>query len=191
MMLKKCWGVQGNIVKQGEKNNIIVKTGGSENDIENFINLYKETTKRNKFKSLSSNYLRKLIHESKKEQKGLLFLAEYENKPLAAAIVIFFGDRATYFFGASSSKDREKMAPYKLHWEIIKYAKNKGYRWYDFWGISPDPIDKKHGWHHLSQFKRKFDGEQIDFIGAYDFVYNEKLYKQFLKESKEIPSVAL
>lgn len=57
--------------------------------------------------------------------------------PLAAAIVTYFKDTATYYFGASSNQHRNVMAPYLLHWQAILDARTNGYKYYDFFGISP------------------------------------------------------
>ncbi|MBI2464387.1 peptidoglycan bridge formation glycyltransferase FemA/FemB family protein [Candidatus Peregrinibacteria bacterium] len=57
--------------------------------------------------------------------------------PIAAIIVTHFGDRATYFYGASSNRHRDLMAPYLLQWTAMLDAKKHGYLWYDLFGIAP------------------------------------------------------
>jgi lipid II:glycine glycyltransferase (peptidoglycan interpeptide bridge formation enzyme) len=51
--------------------------------------------------------------------------------------MLYFGNIAYYLHGASSNKYRNMMAPYMLQWEAVKDAKKRGYKLYDFWGISP------------------------------------------------------
>jgi len=173
-------------IKIADKNNVEVIEDPSEAGIKKFIKLYKETTDRKKFEGKSDKYFYALVDALQKNKTGTLYIAQSKNIPLAAAIVIFYGDRSTYFFGATSNKDREKMAPYKLHFEIAKASKAKNFKWYDFWGIAPADADQSHDWYGFTQFKKKFGGKSFRFIGAYDFVYNKKLYLEFLKESGEI-----
>ena len=75
------------------------------------------------------------------------------------------------------------MSPYLLHFEIIKHAKKLGCRWYDWYGLSPVENETNHPWHGFTVFKKKFGGKQMNYIGAYDFVYNKKMYEEYLKEN--------
>lgn len=152
-------------IKVAERSGVEIIMDDTGEGLKYFLPLYRETIARNKFRGKDDFYLQSLITTGKEHIK--FFFAIYQGIILAAALVIFYGSRATYFFGASSNRHRKVMAPYKLHFEIIRFSKNHGYRWYDFWGIS-SKIDSAHHWHGLSQFKRKFGGKQFDFIGAYD-----------------------
>lgn len=172
-------------IKIAQKNNIEITQRSDQKAIEDFLYLYHQTVKRDKFEAKNDQYFQVLIPHLFQTQTGALFFAEYKNEPLATALIIFHGAKVTYFFGASGSEHREKMAPYLLHFKIIREAKKHDYKWYDFLGIAPKN-DPEHGWKGLSAFKQKFGGEIFDFIGAYDFVYNQKLYAQFLKESGEL-----
>ena len=51
------------------------------------------------------------------------------------------GSRAWYFYGASSSEQREKMAPYLLQWGAMRWARSRGCTAYDMWGV-PDFDDR-------------------------------------------------
>jgi len=53
------------------------------------------------------------------------------------------------------------MAPHLLQWEAIKYAKQEGYKWYDFWGINPSKNLKiKKSWQGITRFKQGFVSEK-------------------------------
>lgn len=147
-------------------------------EIKTFYKLYKETAKRDLFESKKLKFFQYLLSNLKNNVK--LFIAETDNKALAAALVIYFGKRATYLYGASGNKNRNYMAPYILHWEIIKNAKQNKYLEYDFWGIAESEDDVNHGWHGLTIFKSKFGGKQINFLGAYDYIYQENAYTNFI-----------
>ncbi|MEK7143873.1 MAG: peptidoglycan bridge formation glycyltransferase FemA/FemB family protein, partial [Patescibacteria group bacterium] len=56
-----------------------------------------------------------------------------------------------------------------LQWEAIKEAKNRGCRFYNFWGIAPEN-NPKHPWAGLTLFKKGFGGFSEEYIPAHDFV---------------------
>lgn len=173
-------------IKIAEKAGVTVRQASSDDDLKSFLKLYNETCERNDLEGQNIEYFEKLIDVLQSSHQGNIFLAEHQHDILAAALVITYGNRSSYFFGASTSLKKEKMAPYKLHWEAIKYAKSQNSKWYDFWGVSATE-DKDHSWAGISQFKRKFGVEEFSFIGCYDFIYDHKLYQEFLNESGEIP----
>jgi lipid II:glycine glycyltransferase (peptidoglycan interpeptide bridge formation enzyme) len=99
-----------------------------------------------------------------------LYLVYYKNQVIAGNIVSFFGDTVTYVHGASSYEHRRVMAPYLLQWQVIKKAKEKGYRHYDFYGIDEEK------WPGITRFKKGFGGEGIKYPGTYDLILNKKWY---------------
>jgi lipid II:glycine glycyltransferase (peptidoglycan interpeptide bridge formation enzyme) len=112
-----------------------------------------------------------------------LYLTEYDNKIIAANLVLFFGDMAVYLHGASSNEYRNVMAPYLLQWRQILDAKKAGCKKYDFWGIaSKSQIlrprrtslglanSKFNTWGGITKFKKGFGGYEKNYIGAYDLV---------------------
>lgn len=158
-------------IKLARKKSVKVFCSKENQYFENFWRLAQETTKRDKFRSHPKEYYQKMLELPFAE----LFLAEYQDKIIAANIAIFFGKRAIYLHGFSSDEYRNAMAPYLLQWEAIKEAKKRGVIEYDFWGIG-----KK--WPGFTRFKKGFGGEEINYMGAYDVVYKlfwHKLYNLY------------
>ena len=120
-----------------------------------------------------------------------LYLAEYKNKTIVANIVLSFGDFCVYLHGASSNEHRNVMAPYLLQWQQILDAKKTGCKSYDFWGIEnsqkfiKSKVHKvKSDWSGITRFKKGFGGQERNYTGAYDLVFNREkyyLYKVFRK----------
>ena len=152
-----------------EKHGIKIEEKG---DFEPFWKLLEETASRDKFhlhpKKYYEEMLKNLNLETKFPSGNKLFLAEKGEKILAVAIVNFFNKRATYLHGASSAEYKNLMAPHLLHWEIARYAKKNGFEEYDLWGIS----EKKYP--GVTRFKRGFGGKEINYPGAYDFIFDKK-----------------
>jgi len=114
-------------------------------------------------------YYENLIKHLYKENFVHIFVAKYQNQPLAAILVCFFGETSIYLHGGQGDQMRNLMAPYLCQWEAIKYAKKEGYKYYDFWGVAEtdDPNDP---WAGISRFKEGFGGEKIIFPGSFDLV---------------------
>ncbi len=118
------------------------------------------------------------LRGGEEELKFTLFIAEYENKVIAANIVVVFGSCATYLHGATSNENREVMAPHLLQWEQIKYARQQGCAEYDFFGIVNEHTLDKRGasWEGFTRFKKGFGGREENYIGYFDYPLDKFWY---------------
>lgn len=145
-----------------------------------FWQLVEETSERAGIKSHDKDYYRKML----KTMDAKIFFAEHDGKVLAAVLMIYFGERVTYLHGASSRTKRELMAPHLLHWHVIKDAKERGLKEYDFWGVAPLEEregklaikDPKHAWAGITRFKKGFGGAYVEYPGTFDLPLNAFWY---------------
>jgi len=108
-----------------------------------------------------------------------LLLAEVEGEPVAALMVFALPPRSWYFYGASGDAHRDKMAPYLLQWEAIRWAKAQGCTTYDLWGVPDEDVEtleaeftkRSDGLWGVYRFKRGFGGQPERSVGAWDRVY--------------------
>lgn len=170
-------------IRVAQKNKVEVYETSLSEGLKDFLNLYKRYAKKDRFKGKDDSYFKALAYCLPKTKDAEFFFAKYKNKILAAALVIYYGDTATFLYGAMSENYKNIMASYLLHWEIIKRAKKLGFKFYDFYSLSPNENDVSHPWYGFSIFKRKFGGKVVNYIGGYDFIYNQKLYREYLKTS--------
>lgn len=177
-------------IKVAQRYGLKVVSMDLKSGLNDFLKFYRETVDRKQFEGKEEKYFTDLVSAIENPAEAKMFFVKDQNNILAVALVIFYGNLATFLFGASSDSNREKMAPYLLHYEIICQAKEMGFHGYDFYGIVPDENDLNHPWQGFTAFKKKFGGSEIKYIGAYDFVYNQKLYEDYLKESGETVSPA-
>lgn len=149
-------------------------------DIEHFYEILKETVKRDHFHGHDLSYYQSMLDTLCCHKNAELYLAEYNRKIIAGIIVTFFKDTATYYYGASGNDFRNIMASYLLQWSVIKEAKKEGYKYYDFFGISPTLQNgihiKKHPWQGVTDFKTKFGGEKISYASAQEYPFKKFLY---------------
>src|SRR3989344_2081963 len=136
---------------------------------EKFWKLLGETSKRDKFHLHSKESYAEILNIKSDYFKNELYLAVLDDDVLAGAIINFFNDKAVYLHVASSSINRNVMAPYLLHFEIMRDAKNRGFKKYDFWGISEK-------WPGVTRFKQGFGGKEINYLGAFDLIIDKRWY---------------
>ena len=137
--------------------------------------VFEATASRDAFRLHGKEYYRKMI------ESGVAFfaIAKHENDILAANIMIDFGDTRTYLHGASSNVKRNLMAPYLLHFELMKDAQSKGIKFYDWWGVAPLDAPANHTWAGISRFKRGFGGEEVSYPDAFDVVLKPMRYATY------------
>lgn len=171
-------------IKVAKKHQVEIVQTGVKEGLEDFLKIYRRFIKRSGFEGKDDSYFESLVYVLPDSDSASFYFAKHNGQILATSLIIYYGDTVTFLFGASSEKNRYLMASYLLHFEIIKQAKQKGFKWYDFYGLAPGSESIIHPWYGFSVFKRKFGGKQVDYTGAYDFVYNKKLYKEYLKDNK-------
>lgn len=100
---------------------------------------------------------------------GKFYGAFLDGQLIAGIIVTWFGETATYYFGASSGS-REVMAPYLLQWTAMREAKAAGMKFYDFLGVSPEG-SVGHSLSGVTQFKTRFGGHRVKYHRARVLVF--------------------
>jgi lipid II:glycine glycyltransferase (peptidoglycan interpeptide bridge formation enzyme) len=159
-----------------ERHEITTTKSTSPEDFRQFLQLTKETSSRQGFSPHSNNYYQSQYDALHPVGMQELWLARRGSETLAAILVDYFGNTATYVHGASDNRYRELMAPYLLQFAAIKDAHERGFKHYDFWGINPNP---KHPWAGFTRFKRGFGGEEIEYLGTFELPFNSYVYKLY------------
>ncbi|MEK7519990.1 MAG: peptidoglycan bridge formation glycyltransferase FemA/FemB family protein [Patescibacteria group bacterium] len=158
-------------------------------DPETFLSLLAATAVRNKFRTHPVSYYRAMmdmfvgrpVASGNAPLSMRLFFAQLQGEVVAAALVGFFGRRATYLHGGSSDRHKNVMAPYLLHWEIMRFAKQKGFWEYDFWGTVTDrtPPRDRARWEGFARFKEGFGGAVVEYPGSWDLPVNKLWYNAY------------
>ena len=114
-------------------------------------------------------YLHDMMRAMHDAGQGNLFLAVHEGKPLAGVFVFTFGEKYWFMHGASSTEKRSYNPNHLLQWEVMRWAKQRGIRYYDMVGI-PKPEDRNEDdpYYGVYRFKIGFGGEVTDFLGCLD-----------------------
>ena len=114
-------------------------------------------------------YLHDMMRAMHDAGQGNLFLAVHEGKPLAGVFVFTFGEKYWFMHGASSTEKRSYNPNHLLQWEVMRWARQRGIKYYDMVGI-PKPEDRNEDdpYYGVYRFKIGFGGEVTDFLGCLD-----------------------
>lgn len=161
-------------IRLSERHGVTVGFGTSDEDINEFLSLTKETAERQKIGVWPDAYYRTMVPSL--GDAITIAVARLHTKPIAAAILIRYGSTTTYLHGASAGDFHEHMAPHLLQWQSICRAKEQGCAVYDFYGIAPDHEDEDHKWSGITRFKMGFGGQVHRYPGAFNLVYQRGWY---------------
>ncbi len=151
-------------IRKAEKEGAEVFETANPNHLADFFGLYEATSTRQGF--VPHVGIREEFDVFAKKKQARLYLGKYEGKTVAAAIILYFGHQAIYHHGASVAS-KVPVSPL-VQWEVIKDAKNRGMKVYNFWGIAPES-SVNHPWRGITLFKKGFGGRSIEYMHAIDF----------------------
>ena len=185
-------------IRVAEKHGCKIEAQNSKSEINEFYRLFQETASRDGFSIRPRKYYEDLLQ--KMSENAELLTAQYQDKIISAAIITYYQDTASCLYGASSNEYRNLMAPYLLHWEAIKRAKEKGCKYYDLLAVEPQtdyrlPVTEKkedknavvssqsavsnHKYAGITRFKEQFGGRKVHIVGSWDLVHKPVWYKIF------------
>ena len=99
---------------------------------------------------------------------------------LSAHMIIEYGDKAWVLYAGNHNILSETYVNYNTYYEHIKYCKEQGIKIYDQFGTIGD-LSKDNPRFGLHEFKKKFGGDYVEFIGEWDYVTNKLMYFAFTK----------
>ena len=106
---------------------------------------------------------------------------EYGNDlTLSAHMIIEYGDKAWVLYAGNHNILSETYVNYHTYYEHLKYCKEKGLKIYDQFGTIGD-LSEENPLLGLHEFKKKFGGDYVEFLGEWDFVTNKLMYFVFTK----------
>lgn len=142
--------------------------------------LYCETATRNGICLPGINHFRTSLEAraARTDTRIRMLLAEIDNVPLAGMFLAISGERATYLYGASSSRQKNLMGTYALQWDAINMARHEGCGEYDLFGISPTP-NPTHPMYGLYRFKTGFGGKILHRQGCWDYALDDDRYESY------------
>jgi Acetyltransferase (GNAT) domain len=141
-----------NKIRRAQKNNVSVHLEtDSEGTIDKFLEFYEALIDRYKLGRPNKEIIRNMV----KAKKLLCFVSLEYGEPTIVDLIYVCERQAYYMFGASAERF-ETGTGQLLQWEIMRFLKAQGIRWYDLGGVrTADPTNG------IFQFKVGFGGELV------------------------------
>lgn len=167
--------------KNAEKNGITIETSHNPDDIHYLLDLQKALAKKKGINTFSETYLKTELAQP----FSTLYIVKYKNPETnqteIAAAGLVFDDKTTRYNlqGAQTNKGRTLHATGILTIQLIKDAKAKNLKTFDFWGIAPENAPDNHPWKGFTNFKKTFAGYERDHAGTHDIILKPLKYKLY------------
>ncbi|MBI1856673.1 peptidoglycan bridge formation glycyltransferase FemA/FemB family protein [Candidatus Saccharibacteria bacterium] len=146
-------------------------------DLKDFLAMLHAMAGRKGLKTHDDSYFKTMARSLFPEKDAGLAIALLHDKPIVAAI--FFDDPVAgirYYAHAGSFEEARKIqANSPLLTFLILDAKKRGFKEFDFYGVSP-PGDELHRWAGHSKFKRSFGGVDKEYLGTWELPVRRDLF---------------
>ena len=144
-------------------------------DLATFYTIYRETAQRDGIFIHEQAHYDDFLRLYGARDAAALLIAEFEGTPIAALIVARCGTVATYMFGASSNRERNRMPNHLLQWTAINWAKARGCHLYDFRAIA-EVLEPDEDMYSLYTYKQGFGGQSLFTLATHDLPYQAPVY---------------
>ena len=170
---------------QFPRKNLSVEITRNPDDIKYLVNLQQALAKRKGITAYKETHLKTeleqpfaslyLVHLKSPEDKS--------DKVVAASLFFDDEENSTRFYMQSASDPTYKNLPTTvgLLCASLFDAKEKGLKYFDFWGIAPDGAPANHPWAGFTRFKKSFGGFARSYAGTWDLPLNKAKYSLYKK----------
>lgn len=165
---------------------LVVRRGVAD-DLPTFFGLMRETSQRTGAPLRSPRYYESEFRTFDAKDQAVLLFADHNGQSIAAHVAYAHGRHAAFLHQASSSSRSNLNPNCLLVFEQIRWAKSKGCRTLDLWGVpdevgelvargEPMPANRTDGLWGVYRFKSGFSRSTIGSAGSFDFVYSPRVY---------------
>lgn len=149
-------------IRSGARKGVIVRKSKSPNDFEIFWRLSATTAQRKPYTLFPRPWYEAVYKADDLDTE--LFLVASDGMTIAATLVLYHANTAFYLWGGS--KPIPGVSGLRLAlWEAIQEAKRRGMAKFDLMGIDEEYAPG------LARFKRSFGGQEVNYIGCYDYLF--------------------
>ncbi|OGM29300.1 hypothetical protein A2801_02120 [Candidatus Woesebacteria bacterium RIFCSPHIGHO2_01_FULL_41_10] len=151
-----------------QRKGVVVNKDNSDEAFEKYLELTRETTRRQGFYAHTEKYHRLMWQTLKKADIAHLFVAKHGKEILTTWIIFKWKDYIYYPYGAWSGEKQNLQPNSLMMWEAIRFGKAQKCKTFDLWGRE---IGKG-----FTRFKEGFNPEIIEFLGTWDLVTSPLYY---------------
>lgn len=161
---------------QAPKKGITIEVTKDPEKIDELVKLQHKLAHEKGIGTYSEDYLKKELEQD----FAVLYLSHYndngEDKVIGASLFFDFKNTRYYMQSATDYDYRRLPANVAILTSAIFDAKEKGMKYFDFWGIAPEDAGPDHPWSGFTRFKKSFGGFPVDYCGTYDLVLDKSKY---------------
>lgn len=166
-------------IYQSRRTALTIREGAAD-DLSIFYQLHLATSKRQNFMPYPKTYFETMQTAFFPNGNFKILIAECDGQPVSANLIIPFRDTVIAKVMGWSGGHRETRANEALHWEIVRWAKNHGYRYVDLEGVDADSAKKylqgeplpETIRHSPDQLKYGFGGKVTLYPAAHEIIFN-------------------
>ncbi len=137
---------------------------------------------------LSKSAKTKKAELEKRKEKLLEYIKEYQEAQdkyqeeiiLNGHVIMEYGDKAWVLYAGNHNILMDSYSNYAVYKEHIKYCYEHGIKMYDQFGTVGD-LSKDNPRLGLHEFKKKFGGDYVEFMGEFDLITKKFMYFIFNK----------
>lgn len=173
-------------IRSSEHAGVTVREG-DQSDLDIFYALHLQTASRQQFTPYQRRYFEVLWQSFVTRGWISLLVASYENEPVSAQLLVPFADTVvakTVGWTGTHSRHRPNHA---LYWASIRWAIERGYRYFDFEGV--DPVGAREiqqgkkvpetACHSHDIIKYSYGGKVFLYPGTLDYIPNKLLERAY------------
>ena len=163
-------------IRKAERSGVQIEEKSDYLGMDQIYGLYEKTVPA----PLSKEFFKTVIDALASKGLARIFFAKVGTSVVSTAFLLMFGDTMFYVWGGSEKLANRSCPGESLHWKIIQWGKEHGYRFYDFHGalVADAQLyraeDKTAS---VSLFKRGFGGTFVRYLAEYRKVYSRIRYK--------------
>lgn len=166
---------------QAANKGLSVEVSKNPEDIKHLVRLQRAVAQKKGINAFSEDYLKTELSQD----FASLYLVHYKNpetsedKIIAASLFFDYAGTRYYMQSAADYEYRKLPATVALLTSAIFDAKEKGLKFFDFWGIAPEGAPEDHPWAGFTAFKKSFGGYEVDYCGTYDMIISSTKYRLY------------
>lgn len=174
-------------VNKAQRKGVVVEDTSYE-DLASFYDMLSVSGKRVGFVPLPFSYFQSCLKIFGTNNRAKIFLAVYDNQPVAGVFVVIHGNTA-YALAAGSYKEAWNVRPNDiLHWKAMKWACNEGLSYYHMGFVNEPPPTQGSSDCGLWRWKREWNG-QLEKRFRYNKVFMPKFKKLVLTPYGKVYSI--
>jgi len=152
-----------NQLNRAEKNNLTLLEGRGSEHYGMFLKLYQDMWSRKKFDTtVDVEEFGRICDDLPEELKFKILICQDKGVAVSGIVCSVVGNMGIYLLGATSEAGLNSKGAYLLQWNMIRWLKENGFKYYDLGGIDPE---RNPGVYH---FKKGFSGEDVTRLAPFE-----------------------